>query len=85
MPGNGLPTITSSTSNGRFLFVDGTADILGIKVSETTATRRNSFEIAQITTSAVPEASTWAMMALGFGGLGVTAFRKRRKPVSELT
>jgi hypothetical protein len=27
---------------------------------------------------AVPEPSTWAMMLIGFGGLGVAAYRSRR-------
>jgi hypothetical protein len=35
-------------------------------------------EITNVSLSAVPEASTWAMMALGFAGLGFAAFRKRR-------
>ena len=30
-------------------------------------------------TSAVPESSTWAMMALGFAGLGYAGFRRGRK------
>ena len=30
-------------------------------------------------TSAVPEPSTWAMMILGFAGIGLMAFRQRRK------
>jgi hypothetical protein len=29
-------------------------------------------------TPAVPEASTWAMMILGFAGVGVLAYRRRR-------
>ena len=29
--------------------------------------------------SSVPEPSTWAMMALGFAGLGYAAFRRRAK------
>jgi hypothetical protein len=29
---------------------------------------------------AVPEAATWAMMLLGFGGMGLV-IRRRRKPV----
>jgi hypothetical protein len=34
---------------------------------------------------AVPEASTWAMMLAGFGGLGFAAFRRARKqPVSAI-
>src|SRR6185312_7035063 len=31
-------------------------------------------------TAAVPEPSTWAMMILGFGGLGFIAYRRRSKP-----
>jgi hypothetical protein len=30
----------------------------------------------------VPEPSTWAMLLLGFAGLGYAGFRQRRKPVS---
>jgi hypothetical protein len=46
----------------------------------TTATfssTRNAFEFSL--GSAVPEASTWAMMALGFVGLGYAAFRRNTK------
>jgi hypothetical protein len=30
-------------------------------------------------TAAVPEPSTWAMMLLGFGGVGFMAYRRSRK------
>ena len=30
--------------------------------------------------SAVPEPSTWAMMILGFAGLGFMAYRRKSKP-----
>lgn len=40
----------------------------------------NSFEVDSFTT-AVPEASTWAMMVLGFLGVGFLAYR-RKSPVS---
>jgi hypothetical protein len=46
----------------------------------TTATfssTRNSFEFAL--GSPVPEPATWAMMALGFAGLGYAAFRRNTK------
>jgi hypothetical protein len=33
-----------------------------------------------VTTSAVPEPSTWAMMILGFAGIGFIAYRRRSKP-----
>jgi PEP-CTERM motif len=80
LPGDGTPTITGSTSNGRFTFVDSFADITGITVSESLGTSSNSFEVAQITTS-VPEPSTWAMMGLGFAGLAFAGYRVRRAPV----
>lgn len=80
LPGDGTPTITGSTSNGRFTFVDSSVDITGITVSEGLAVSSNSFEIAQITTS-VPETSTWAMMGLGFAGLAFAGYRARRTPV----
>ena len=38
----------------------------------------DAFKISQITVSAVPEASTWAMMIFGFGAVGA-AMRGRRK------
>lgn len=34
---------------------------------------------------AVPEASTWAMMLLGFAGVGFAAYRKRRAPALRVT
>jgi len=33
-------------------------------------------------TSTIPEASTWAMMLLGFAGLGFVSYRKTRKAIS---
>jgi PEP-CTERM motif-containing protein len=80
LPGDGTPTITGSTSNGRFTFVDSALDITGISISEGPGAPTNSFEIAQITTS-VPEPSTWAMMGLGFAGLAFAGYRARRAPL----
>jgi len=34
--------------------------------------------------SVIPEAPTWAMMALGFAGLGYAAFRRRKTNISEV-
>jgi len=31
-------------------------------------------------TGAVPEPSTWAMMILGFAGIGFMAYRRKNKP-----
>ena len=37
-----------------------------------------------VITSSVPEPGTWAMMALGFAGLGYAAFRQRKTKISML-
>lgn len=79
LPGNGDPTIEGFVSNGRFTFVDSSANIWAVTVSEAASVKSNSFEIAQITTSgAIPEPSTWAMMLLGFAGLGLVGYRARK-------
>jgi hypothetical protein len=39
----------------------------------------DSFSVSSVT-SAVPEPSTWAMMILGFAGVGFMAYRRKSKP-----
>jgi hypothetical protein len=43
----------------------------------TFATTGNAFEF---TLASVPEPSTWAMMVLGFAGLGCAGYRRAREP-----
>jgi hypothetical protein len=40
-------------------------------------TEKNTFSVAADPITAVPEASTWAMMILGFAGVGFMAYRRR--------
>jgi PEP-CTERM motif-containing protein len=66
---DGCQTLTAC--NRYFTFTDMTgANLTGFTLSSSS----NSFEITNI--SAVPEASTWAMMLLGFLGLGFLGYRK---------
>ena len=37
-----------------------------------------------VTSTAIPEASTWAMMVLGFAGLGFAGFRARRTAIAAI-
>lgn len=65
-------------TNGRFT-VQGTAgtQYIGFNLTSTS----NSFEIDNVAvpvTGAVPEPATWAMMLLGFGGIGFAARRRKR-------
>jgi hypothetical protein len=43
-----------------------------------------SFASIDVTTPTIPETSTWAMMLLGFAGLGYAGWRSSRK-TSEAT
>jgi hypothetical protein len=40
--------------------------------------------LINLSVSAVPEASTWAMMVLGFAGVGFVAYRRKSKPAFRL-
>ena len=62
----------SKSSNGLFEF-----SFAAPVTSVTFGSSANSLEVASIS-SAVPEASTWAMMLIGFTGLGYAAYRKTK-------
>jgi hypothetical protein len=53
---------------------DGTADVFG------DASGHGPIQLA----IASPEPATWAMMLVGFGGLSLAAFRRRRKTAAPL-
>jgi hypothetical protein len=42
------------------------------------------YAVAVTDPSSAPEPSTWAMMLLGFAGLGFVATRRRRTPIAAL-
>lgn len=42
------------------------------------------FDNVQVTVSAIPETATWAMMLLGFSGIGFMAYRRKAKPAFRL-
>jgi len=44
----------------------------------------NPGDLGTLTVAAVPEASTWAMMLLGFAGVGFVAYRRKAKPAFRL-
>ena len=62
----------SGSSNGLFEF-----SFAAPVTSVTFTSSQNSLEVASVS-SAVPEPSTWAMMLLGFAGLGYAAYRKTK-------
>jgi PEP-CTERM motif len=64
----------SGSSNGLFEF-----SFAAPVTSVTFTSYQNALEVAGVSvSSAVPEPSTWAMMLLGFAGLGYAAYRKTK-------
>ena len=76
-------------SNGQNFFqahisVGGTDLITRVELTGTPWSSLNQVRIGGIETiTVVPEPSTWAMMLLGFAGLGFVAYR-RRKPTAQI-
>ena len=72
-------TIGPDESSSNFFF--GTAELASLVTLLLVDAKGNfstvSFDATQAA-PAVPEASTWAMMILGFAGIGVLAYRRRR-------
>ena len=66
----GITTNAIAVDFTGFLGVTGSIDVA------------QSFASIDVTTPSVPETSTWAMMLLGFAGLGYAAYRKGRPTVS---
>jgi hypothetical protein len=67
---------TAGSSNGLFSFVFSPGEAV---TSVTLGSNGNSLEVAGISVSSIPEPATWAMMLIGFTGLGYAAFRRSAK------
>lgn len=76
---NAIPPVGSNgdqfnlSTNAYIMFTDLTFDKVRLSSSG------NSFEFDNIHVGGVPEPSTWAMMMLGFAGVGFTAYRRKKK------
>jgi hypothetical protein len=80
-------TFSTSTS-GLFkevIDLDGTGSFAGATYSPYAVDGILTIEGTVSGTGAVPEPSTWAMMLLGFAGLGVAGWRASRRPAAAAT
>ena len=64
------------------LTADGTSDVLSFLAFGSVPVPPFAL-VDSVSLNAVPEPSTWAMMGLGFGGLGFAAYRRRAKFVAR--
>jgi len=77
IPGLANGNRTSANTNPLVTFVFGGSDI-GLIGGMQLTSQQNAFEIDNIgVISGVPEPSTWAMMLLGFGAVGLAVRRRR--------
>ena len=77
-----LFTILAGT--GRFAGASGTFDATGIADARTRPTHVSIDFNGNINAPAVPEPSSWALMILGFGGIGLVARRRRRRVLEPI-
>jgi hypothetical protein len=79
--------ISVSTTLGDYhIFGDGSPFSIGtVSRNDIFETGPGGFGVGTLAVSAVPEPSTWAMMILGFCGLGFVAYRRKQdRPAARL-
>src|SRR5581483_742538 len=87
---NGDSTGASYETFAQFLAADGNAQVAYVTLDVDggfTATQQaliTSFDVTTSGVSAVPEPSTWAMMILGFCGLGFMAYRRKNQTAAAV-
>jgi PEP-CTERM motif len=81
---SGLSTITGAGSGlEKYIAVSGSqiTSLLFTSTSGDGFTQFKQFEVSGLErVGAVPEPSTWAMLILGFAGIGFMAYRRKNKP-----
>ena len=77
--GSGLDPATGLADEG-YLGFTSTTPIVSFQWNSTLGSRLNTGFTDISSVAAVPEASTWAMMILGFAGVGFMAYRRKSKP-----
>jgi hypothetical protein len=77
---SGISFVTAAGQSLNIITFDGQGTPpTGNAYGERTANPAAPFGVGTFTLTAVPEASTWAMMLVGFAGLGVAGYRVSQK------
>jgi hypothetical protein len=81
LTGNGLLWIGTNGADENIGYFDGYYYILDIYNQASPDGAYFSESILNLSITAVPEPTTWAMLLIGFCGLGFMAYRRKSKPV----
>ena len=74
--------VTTITPDGPLFKIDSSFDVfVDASLEDPMGNVIASRDLPEITLVAVPEPSTWAMMLLGFAGLGFAGYRQTRRPI----
>jgi hypothetical protein len=71
--------LNQATLGGNLATILSNVTKLQIRGEYINGTEAEGLDNVQLLTAAVPEPSTWAMMLLGFGGLGFMTYRRRKQ------
>jgi hypothetical protein len=93
--GGSTPTDTPGVSNtswlftilggtGRFAGASGTFDGTGLADARTRPTRISIDFNGNVNAPAVPEPASWALIILGFGGIGLVVRRRRQRVLEQI-
>jgi len=77
-------TFTILSGTGRFLGASGTFQGEGLTDARVRPSLVSVSFLGNINAPAVPEPGTWAMMILGFGGIGLAMRRGRRPTIAQI-
>ena len=77
------PSVQTSQLIGGGIWYDGTGDQYSLFIGNWLLWNHGGLEVTAV--AAVPEPSTWAMMLLGFAGIGFMAYRRKSKPALMAT
>ncbi len=76
---SGTPTVGSETAP-LFFGLSGLGNITRVDIATTNGGQFPGTSLVEYGVAAVPEPTTWAMMILGFAGIGFMAYRRKSKP-----
>jgi PEP-CTERM motif-containing protein len=77
--GLGFPVTNGDQTFSQYVQFSGLGGDLIKSVSFTNSPATDAFETANFSVAAVPEPATWAMMLIGFGGIGIAMRRSKRR------